>query len=368
MYYVSTDPIEIISGTSNRLNPVYVEAAKEIDGGTPKSMIYLKNFLKSVSAIESKAGNDGKISSSRGNITKFSGYDNIKTHIKFLDKYISDLKFYKDLKDIYNCLENYVTPYSEAYERNVSIVIQEYESALHLLIMGLGWAMANYVEINHKSNGIIEVKKRSGTDPSPVLTKLASDMSTRLKSEEHRSYLQTMVNSRKASLKKESVYYEGNIADTWQILTNLASTVSKGFDFGKRAVQAIRKSIFGILPLIRICLYFRYKKKADAVLNLEQQAQFIRMNIEQLQNIKGMDEAKKKTIIKKQQAKIEEYNKKAAKLRAQLSETEKEVATEVKKKDSDMGKDSDDDFVIEGFNFTEAEEDFDWSESEEGDN
>jgi len=351
MYNVTTDPIEILSGTNNRLHPVYVETAKDVGSDSSKSLGYLKSFLKSLDSANKKAGSDAKISGAKGNITNFSGYDDIRTSMSFLDKHISGNSFYKNLKDIYNCLDSYTNSYVEAYERNVTIAKAEFECALHLLVMGLAWSTANYLEMAHTKDGSIIVKKRIGRS-SPMLTKLASDMASRLKSTDHKSYLQQIVKG-KTMLKQESgldltYLTEGDIMDVWKIFTSITSGIGKGYTVGKRVLQTIKRSMFGIIPLIRICLYFRYKKKADKILALQQQVAFIKLNIDQLQNKKNMDPAKKEEIIKKQQAVVEAFNKKAEKLLAELSEEESEVVTELKKNDSEIKNDSskNDDFGL----------------------
>ena len=355
MYNITTDPIEIISGTSNTSHPVYVEARKIIDSDSSKTDEHLKSFLHSLDAVEKKAGSDNRLSSSRGNVSKFVGYDNIQVSIKFLDKHIPSNSMYKDLKTIYECLENYSNIYTEAYDKSVRLVISEYESALHLLVMGLTWCTANYLEMGCDRNGRTVIKKKAGYN-SPVLSKLAKDMAKKLKSSDHRAYIQFMVKHSR-SVKTESVYTEGNLMDAYNIFASVTHGAGKLINTSRSIFRTVKRSMFGIIPLIRICLYFRYKRKADTVLALEQQAAFIRMNIEQLQNIKNMDPVKKAEIIKKQEAIIEAYNKKAEKLRAELSTTETEVATAIKQDDSSVKKDSSgssDDFKLESSGYDEV--------------
>ena len=43
-YSINTNFYEIISGTANTMNPVYKEAANNIDSGNKDGMGYLKNF------------------------------------------------------------------------------------------------------------------------------------------------------------------------------------------------------------------------------------------------------------------------------------------------------------------------------------
>lgn len=147
----------------------------------------------------------------------------------------------------------------------------------------------------------------------------------------------------------ESVAYMENIvSDTLALIDTAVGAVGKTISLAGTVIKAVKNSIFGIVPLIRTILFLRYKKKADKINALEDQINYIKMNIEQLENRKGdMDENKKAEIIKRQQAIIEEYNKKAEKLRAQLMEEEKDAATAVKAENPSISK-SDDEFVLEG--------------------
>ena len=47
-YTISNDFFEIISGTTNKLHPLYMEASKNVDSNNSKSVGYIKNFVKSI--------------------------------------------------------------------------------------------------------------------------------------------------------------------------------------------------------------------------------------------------------------------------------------------------------------------------------
>ena len=109
------------------------------------------------------------------------------------------------------------------------------------------------------------------------------------------------------------------------------------------------RSVFGIIPLIRSVLYLRYKKKADTVLALEQQANFLEQNIEALKNKQTDQPHKKEQIIKRQQAIVDGYRRRAEKLRAQLTEGEREASAGIQSMNQEIHdkKDDDTDFVLE---------------------
>ena len=71
--------------------------------------------------------------------------------------------------------------------------------------------------------------------------------------------------------KESTSFTESSVGDTIDLITSIFHNVKKLGSFAKRTIVGIRQSFFGIIPLIRACLYMRYKKKADTILALEQQ-------------------------------------------------------------------------------------------------
>lgn len=356
-YKINTGFVEIISGTNNMTSRAYMEAAKEVENKTPKAMRQLKNFITSIENLASKdVVKDTRISSTRGNITAFAGYDNIKTAMDFLNKNLGKISIMQDLDVVYQALTNNQTQYTEGYEKNVRLIILEYESAVYLLVTGLSMAMADSIGVT-QNGAQIKIQKKSGSTDGPIIQTL-HDFAKQLGNKSHKEYLDGLLKGKESmgtSTKiEESVsFMESTVADTIDLIDAMTSNIGKIAGAGKRLLMTMKNSIFGIVPLIRSVLYLRYKKKADTILALDQQVNFINMNIEQLQNIKGMDDAKKAEIIKKQKAVAEQYQKKAAKLRAQLSDGEREAATAIKKEDPEIKKVDDGDFVWEGVSVSE---------------
>ena len=343
-YDITFNPVEIISGTSNTTSPLYIEAAKSIESDTPKGMEHLKNFITSVEKVAS-AGNvpDSRLSSTKGNIKNFQGYENIQSAIEFLSKNLSGVKVLKDLIDIHNALEGNQAQYVEGYSRNIRLIVLEYESALYMLVTGLSHTIATHIDIVQTGTQIA-VRKKAGSSGG-VITKTIAGLASKLKEKSHKEYLNHLIKAKGGSPKKEEAITESikTVGATLDLLSSLWDGVTKLGTLTKNIFIGLKRTMFGILPLIRSVLYLRYKKKADTVLALEQQIHFIKLNIEQLKNIKTMDEGKKKEIIKKQQAVIEAYQKKAEKLRAELTEGEKEASESIKKENPSMGKEPDKD-------------------------
>lgn len=350
--YISTNFFEIIAGTTNKATRAYVEAVKGTEEKTPKAMTQLKNFIISIENLASKdVVKDSRISSSKGNITTFKGYDNIQTAMNFLDKNLGKIDVMKDLHELHEALKSNQPLYVDGYQKNVRLVMLEYESAVYLLVTGLSLSMAENIDV--VQNGLqIKIAKKSVTNNGPII-KTLHEFASQIGNRSHKEYLEALIEEKakapiKTDIKESGSFIESAVGDTLELIDTITTNVGRFFSTGKKVFTTIKNSIFGILPLIRSALYLRYKKKADTILELDQQVQFIKMNIEQLQNMKNMDPAKKEEIIKKQQAYIEKYQKKAAKLRAELMDGEREASSAIKEEDSDIKNSGDGDFVLEG--------------------
>lgn len=360
---VCNDFYEIVSGTSAVYSRAYTEA-KNIAEDNDKSLAQIKNFIVSIENIASnKSVKDERISASKGKIAEFKGYDDIKNALSFLKSNLGNVSSVNDLNSIKESLEKYQSIYSEGYSKNIRLAILEYESALYSLITGLSYTIANDVDI--VANGYtLKISKKRSNDAG-VITKINSDLAKQLADKKHMEYLEALIKGKEyvgvnTEIKESVVFTESMVSETLDLFDAITTNISKIVAFGKRGLVGIKNSVFGILPLIRSIIYLRYKKKADTIVALEQQMDFIQKNVQQLQNMKNMDPQKKATVIKKQQAIAEGYRKKAEKLRAQLIETEKETASEIKsnntniksgevKVDTPSSKSSsDDDFVLEG--------------------
>lgn len=352
-YSICTNFVEIVAGTNNTITREYREAAKSIESDSTKGLGYLKNFITSIENIANKENvKDERITKSRGNIRNFVGYDNIRTAIQFLNKNLTGIPVIKDLCTIFNCLEANQSQYTDGYEKNVRLIILEYESAVYILVTGLSMVMANNMDV--VQNGTqISIQKKSGSTYG-IIPKTIKDMAKQMSNKNHKEYLEELVKGidmvdiqTDTEVKKESTIMESSITDTFDLIHAIFTNTIRIGKYGKRAITTIRQSVFGIVPLIRSIMYLRYKRKADTVVALEQQVGFIQRNIEQLKNMQGMDPKKKETIIKKQIMMCNRYQKKAEKLRAQLTEGEKDAAVAIQKEDPQM-KNTDDDFILEG--------------------
>ena len=360
-YSINTNYFEIISGTSNQYNSLYKEAADNADKGNKEGMGYLKNFLVSIeNVIDKDGGIDKGITASKGNLKNYKGYNNIKTSIEFLTKHLGKVGNVKECADIYDALEKFQPQYTEGYDKKVRLIELEYESAVYMLVTGLSMLMATQVDF--VANGTeIKIQKKS-TAAYGITEKTLSELAKQLSKREHKTYLEALIKAvdYQEPVKPDEVKpVKEDAADTIKIaVAGISDTLSliktiftRGFGLiysGIGAFKTIKNTIFGIVPLIRSIVYLKWKRKANAVLALDQQCEFIKQNIEILQKNQSIDPAKKEEIIKKQQAACEKYAKKAEKLRAQFAEGEKEAATAIAAEDPKMKEVGDGELVLEG--------------------
>lgn len=355
-YFLTNDFREIVAGTNNTIVPSFMEATKSMNNNE-KSKNLIHRFLKSIESIaKGKKVRDERIASSKGDIKKFVAYEKLMDAISFIDKNAPGVELMKDLKMILKKLEEFQSYYEKGYEKQIRLIMFEYENSVYMLVTGISLILANSIdfEMNRYS---LKVNKQKGAMNNKVSVKIIEDLASQLSHFKHKEYLDTLIKAVDEKVVdtniKESVYVESVITDTMELIDVIFNNVGKMASFTATTVSNVKNSIFGIVPIIRSIIYLRYKRKADVILSLEQQVNDIQKNIEQLQNIKTMDPAKKEEIIKKQKVIIAQYKKRAEKLKAQLLEGEKEASQELQKSNDDIKNDKDDDFVFEYLNISD---------------
>ena len=348
------DFLDIITGYADHFSREYMEASEDTKKIGNKSMASLKRFLVAVEDIDQdKKVQDPRISASKGNIKDFKGYHNIEVCMDFMDKNLKGLPLAPELKELHDALVKFQPQYTEAYDKKVRIIVLEYESALYMLVTGIAMTLSTNMEVVQNGSEI-KFQKREGSTGG-VIAKTLKDMVKQLTASNHKDYLDVMLKSieyKPVSTKVESAeffYLEAGLADTVELIDAVFSNIGKIGHYTKNIVGSMVRSVFGIIPLIRSVLYLRYKKKADTVLALEQQANFLEQNIEALKNKQTDQPHKKEQIIKRQQAIVDGYRRRAEKLRAQLTEGEREASAGIQSMNQEIHdkKDDDTDFVLE---------------------
>lgn len=335
----TNDYFELITGISNKAHPVYLEATKDAEKSTVKGLNNLRKFITSMEQIvSSKKVVDPRISKSKGNIKNFEGYENISFAIEFTSKNLASLGAVKECKTILDALEKNQPLYTEGYEKKIPLVTLEYENSVYLLITALSMLLANNVDITTNGSDI-KISKREG-EKFNVINKTLSDLSKVLSDSSHIEYLKQIIDVSNTEEYQEAAMLRnfnenGSIWDTYKILSDV---VGKSFNILKSGVKLkdrVIRTIFGIVPLMRSIVYLRYNKKADTINKLNDQIASLQNNIEILKNKKNVSEVQKASIIRKQEAYINSYRKKAAKIRAELTENEKDTVADISKVDND---------------------------------
>lgn len=327
LYNVTLDATAIIAGTSNTATRSYHEAAKVTTGDdTQRAVAYLKSFADSIDRAVKARGRDKTLMATAGDIQKVKNYDTMVKALEQLKKFLGINAELQALQTIHDMLVKYQPVYVDGYKHGIPLVTFEYEAASSALIRGISVLIVTQVEPKLDSIGKIRfspVRKQSGG----IFTKTAKDIAKQLKRPDHEKYLRELIDvalDPDLKVTPEEVVTEAVAFDTIGALFNIIRYGWNSIKIAGNAGKFILKSVFGIIPLIRTMVYLHYKKKADTIANLELQAHYVELNIQQLENMKNMDEDKKKEIIRKQQAYVDAYRKKAEKLRAELTDSERE--------------------------------------------
>lgn len=358
LYDFCDDYMTILAGTSNRLARAYVEAAEHVEKDDDASVKYLKKFIGSIEKLsKSPKVNDARITKSKGFLREFEEHENIDYMLKFLQQYVKE-PIVGDLKKIYDAVTSYGTEYRSGYDKNVRLVELEYESAVYMLVTGLVYTMSNCVEFAQQDTGFKIVKK--AIDKRDTIAKMTSKMAKQLSEKDHKLYLSKLVEAatvaRRDSGKPVTESYEGEytiesvVGDALDLFDAITNNIGRIMGAGKMMIRTMKRTMFGILPMIRGVIYLHYKKKADHIANLEQQCAFLKMNIDQLNRRTDLSKEEKERLIKRQSAYVKAYEKKAAKIRAELNEQSRDAAASLEKDREviqNAPKSNDDDMVLE---------------------
>ena len=363
--YNSLNIIEVLSGTNNSTHPIFVENAQLLDGKNKKKAIHaFKHFMIAIEK-QKKEINLDNIVASKGNVAVLKEYDYIKDAIKILED--AKVTNVNSVKDVLKCLENNKALYIEAYDKNVRLVKYEYEAAVMSIIDALTYLLAGGISLEINSRGL-NVKGLDITT-KPMILELVDKMASLMTKKEHPKYLDAMIKSSLSPkelppVKKEEEVVSEAVASAAtttaairlaENLTAMLVNVIKGgvsvLGSAYMSISLFIKTLFGIVPLIRACIYHYYNRKVNKVLKLEDSVEFLKRNIDKLKRNDEMDPEKKAKIIAKQEAVVEMWTKKAAKIRAQFSDTGIDTSNQLKSSDIEIRekiqKPSDDEFNLE---------------------
>ena len=338
------DAVELYTESTNHLSPVYVEASKSFSkvGGKGKEVLAaMFNTVRSKLRSKKKTQDDINITNSRGNINNYHNIKTIEDALSLLKGVKSAGAVSRDIYSIISYLRKNKHLYEKGYEKRSELIIFEYENSVYILLLAASLALAVYHRRDVDANGKIVNRSQSIGKHGGVIFKTISSLSKELNSKTHTKYLESILEisdqipvDTKVGPKTESA--SGLFQDAMGLLTAIYGSLGKAAKFSFNVITGIWKTMFGILPLLRIITYLRLKHKANKIIRLEEEVRMIKDNISQLEKEKTKDPDKKKAIIIKQKAYIDAYNKKCEKLRAQLMDTEKEAVNAMEKNKSEI--------------------------------
>lgn len=404
---------EICAGTSNHLDPVFIEASKENLTNNNKMLDRLGRMMASYEkfygakkgSIKPQLDKDMEaIAKSKGDIDKILGGKlkkvldqlfNITSLLAPGGAFVNSIKNkinYKELEYIYKALEEtkevigyikkYKSYYEKSYDKKITLINQEYECSCAIATLGMlyGVVQANSMfasekilkdmekelinigtNITHDKN--IKYDKNKAHKQSKVIGGIIHDLLKELKSSTHVKYLEVMIKAKdnkpiKESYEIDSILAESSVTEIAVAINTIRESLWGIFKYGTDIVNTVIRTITGIVPLIRSIIFLNYKKKVDAINSLEEQIEYLEMNINQLKNIKTGNKkevAHRTEIIKKQSAIIEQMKKKAYKMKEEFGLLEDEVEEDINKSNAELKNDSippvasssDDDFVLD---------------------
>ena len=361
-YDFCDDYMTIVAGTSNTIARAYIEASEHVEDNDDAGTKYLKKFVTSIEKLaKSSKVNDSRITSSKGNLKSFSDYENIEYMLNFLSKYVKE-SIVSDLKKIHSEILSCASEYETGYDKKVRLIELEYESGVYLLITGLVYTMSNCIEFSQQNGGFNIIKK--AIDKKDLLVKMINKFAKQISDKNHKEYLkklaQVSTEVKRDSGRPVAESYEGEytiesvVGETLDLIDGILTNISRIGTGAKNIYRTVKKSMFGIIPMVRGIIYLHYKKKADHIANLEQQCEFIKLNIDQINRRTDISPEEKERLTKKQQAYANAYAKKAAKIRAELDAQCRDAAASLEKDRADI-KDApnskDDDMVLESSDF-----------------
>lgn len=362
-YDFCTDYYEIFAGTNNTSSRAYIEAAQDSPEGK-KALENVKKLCKSIEAVSGKV-DSGSFRASKGNIEQYSGYQSIKTVISWIDGTNKGVSIPKSdgakAYELYKFLLDNKAKYAEGYQRKIKLLMEEYENAMYVLTTSLSILLLNAGDMVENSGSVKwSMSMNYGSDvDEKILGKLVKELTSRT----HAKYIDSLItlasskDNSKAATESVDIYTEIALFDSIDSIGKIWDNVVYVKNLAIKTLVELKNSLFGIIPIIRAIIYLRYKRKANKIMSLEEQVDFIEKNIEQLRLQKTMDPEKRNEIIMKQQAYAAAYKKKAEKLRAQLTDSARDGSKELDKdndnirndKETTVSDDNDDDFVIESY-------------------
>ena len=336
------DIVELYTENTSHLSPAYMEASNIFAkvGGKGKEVIAtLYKNIKGKIVGKKLTKEEEFCKKSKGDVDKIPYTKFLDDAIQLLNGVSEAKSIAKDIDTVLKFLRKHKALYEKAYEKKMDLVTMEFENAVFLIVLSASFALSIYCQFDLDEKSGKFKKFGSPKKDGGVIFKALSELTKQITTADHIKYLEYLLKiadeipvDTRPTVKTEAV----GMQDALGLMTAIYGNLGKAVKFSFSIISGIWKTMFGILPLMRVIVYLRLKHKANTIIRLEEQVRMIKDNIEQLEKEKTRDPKEKEIIIRKQKAYIEAYNKKCEKLRAQLMDTEKEAVNAMEKNKNEI--------------------------------
>lgn len=252
------------------------------------------------------------IAASKGDITRFSGYETVKSTLDTLESLkqragINEFKELDIIKETVTQLEKNKVELAKAYLQNVDMVVVLYNTMVYSVVASTSLLIST----------MVEYLKTPGGDLQIVLN-------TTTKKNKDYLLIDSLANFNNAVRKGE--------------LTKLFSSIQNKHKFiGVVEIATVGAVAFlgclvVIVPIIRSAIFSVYDLRMSTADYLLQQAEFLRLNSEVVQNNSTMSALDKKKVIKKQLETVKKLEKLAGKIEVKFEDADKKGKKENSKR------------------------------------
>lgn len=252
------------------------------------------------------------IASSKGDITRFSGYEIVKSTLETLDslKQRAGINTFKELdiiKETVTQLEKNKTELAKAYLQNVDMVVVLYNTMVYSVVAATSLLISTMVEYLKTPGGDLQIV-----------------IDTTTKKNKDYQLIDSLESFNNAVRKGE--------------LTKLFSSIENKHKFiGVVEIATVGAvSFLGclviIVPIIRSAVFSIYDIRMSTADYLQQQAEFLRLNSEVVQNSTSMSALDKKKVVKKQLETVKKLEKLAGKIEVKFEDADKKGKKEMSKR------------------------------------
>lgn len=252
------------------------------------------------------------IAASKGDITRFTGYETVKSTLETLEslKQRAGINTFRELdiiKETLTQLEKNKTELAKAYLQNVDMVVVLYNTVVYSVVASTSLLISTMVEYLKSPGGDLQI------------------------------VLNTTTKKNKDYLLIDSLENFNNAVRKGELTKLFASVENKHKFIGVIEIATVGAVAFlgclvVIVPILRSLIFSVYDLRMSTADYLLQQAEFLRLNSEVVQNNSTMSALDKKKIVKKQLETVKKLEKLAGKIEVKFEDANKKGKKENSKR------------------------------------